>query len=126
MALNRTLWDGSKGRSKGKSEIDFELNEMLEGVQFDLKRHRREILGEGKDVTANLIKNRYLGIDENRRGIIEVFEQHNKECKLLIGKDYALGTYKRFKTCLNHVENFLTHQYKLKEVFFKGNQSSIH
>ncbi|MEM9897154.1 MAG: site-specific integrase [Bacteroidota bacterium] len=37
--------------------------------------------------------------------------------KKQIGKDFALGTYKRFETTLKHIQEFIQYQYRLDDVF---------
>lgn len=47
---------------------------------------------------------------------LEVFKYHNDEMKGLIGKGFALGTYKRFIVTYGKVERFLKFKYKHADI----------
>lgn len=48
--------------------------------------------------------------------LIEIFENHNSQMKLLVGKEFAKNTYKRYITSLSHTKEFLLHKYKKKDI----------
>lgn len=48
---------------------------------------------------------------------MQIHEYHNEQyIKKLIGKDYAIGTYKRYKTSLDHIVRFLNYKYKINDL----------
>ena len=57
--------------------------------------------------TTEPIKNKYFGIDEKQIMLFEIFQNHNDQMELLIGKEYALSTVKKYKTAYKHIKNFL-------------------
>lgn len=117
------LWDAKNNLVKGKSPEALEANEFIELVKGELRQIYYQLKATGKPVTAEAIKNKYLGvevlsIDEQRKKktLIEAFDHHNDRMKELIGKDVALGTYKRCVVTLGKVKAFLKHEYKLEDV----------
>src|SRR5690606_7227166 len=46
----------------------------------------------------------------------ELFEEHNKNMKMLVGKDYSPLTLQRFKAALKHLGIFCKLQYKKKDL----------
>uniref|UniRef100_UPI0037427170 phage integrase SAM-like domain-containing protein n=1 Tax=Sunxiuqinia indica TaxID=2692584 RepID=UPI0037427170 len=70
----------------------------------------------GEEVTAQHLKNKFLGISEDRRMLIEVFEYHNHQLKELEGTSYASATIKRYTTTLDHIKAFLVFKYKLNDI----------
>ena len=42
--------------------------------------------------------------------LVAIFQQHNKEMKALVGKEFAEGTLKRYETSLDHVISFMKHK----------------
>ena len=64
----RTLlkeWDSNKNRAHGSSYKTKGLNTYLDQVYSRLLDCHKQLLEEGKIITANAIKAHYLGLDEN-------------------------------------------------------------
>ena len=40
-------------------------------------------------------------------GIMNVFKQHNKNMKSLIGIEYSKGSYKNYITTIKHLKNYI-------------------
>jgi hypothetical protein len=66
---------------------------------------------DGKTVTANAIKDRYYGKDGNSRTLVEVYREHNKKCRALIGIDFTKSTVEKFDTSLSHLQEYMKHSY---------------
>ncbi len=48
--------------------------------------------------------------------ILEIFQHHNEQMEMLIGKEYALSTVKKYKTAYKHIKNFLAYKFKRKNI----------
>src|SRR5690606_36971004 len=48
--------------------------------------------------------------------ILEIFQEHNDEVELLIGKDFASGTAERYRTAKKHVSDYIWKVYKVKDI----------
>ncbi len=48
--------------------------------------------------------------------LLEIFQNHNDQMELIIGKEYALSTVKKYKTAYKHVKNFLAYKFKRKDI----------
>ena len=55
-----------------------------------------------------------MGIKEKPVMLIDVFLEHNRKMKLLVGKEYAQLTYIRYETTLAHTKKFLLYKYGRK------------
>ncbi len=100
-------WDSAKGMAKGKTKQIVELNAYLETVKINLFIKKRELEETGDEVTTDSLKRAYLGLDENRKTILELFREHNKKCKSLENIDFATGTILKYGTTLKHLELFI-------------------
>jgi len=109
-------WNKNKGCAKGYSKDAKRLNAYLDVVKFKLQEFKKEMEDLGKPVTAYSLKNAYLGIDENEKTILGVFQEHNERCKSLINIDFAPGTYERYKTCYAHVQRFIKSRYRKNDL----------
>ena len=72
-----------------------------------------------KEITSETLKNRFLGIDEKKVTIIEVFKDHNKQMFDLIGETYSKGTWERYETSLRHTIEFLKWKYNVSDIDVK-------
>jgi hypothetical protein len=58
-------------------------------------------------VTPDSLKRAYMGLDENRKTMLELFREHNEKCKSLENIDFAPGTILKYVTTLKHLEDLL-------------------
>ncbi|KAA6304782.1 Tyrosine recombinase XerC, partial [termite gut metagenome] len=87
-----------------------ELNHYLETVKAKLYQIHRELEIDGKTVTAKAIRDRYQGKDENNKTLVEVYREHNKKCRALIGIDYTESTVEKFDTSLSHLREYIKYR----------------
>lgn len=104
-------WDAKAYKVKGRGNEAKEINAYLDHVKVKINQYYRTLNEKGKAITAKVLKNKFLGVDERRKTLIEVFEYHNKMMKEEVGKTYAPATYKRFSTTLRHTVDFMKYQY---------------
>jgi len=110
-SIDENQWNKEKECIKGAKSNTRKFNSSLDLVKNKLYGYKLELEQEGKEVTAVSLKNAYLGIDNNSKTILGVFNEHNIRCKGLIGIDIASGTYDRYQACYRHIERFIRHQY---------------
>lgn len=108
-------WSGAKGRVIGNKEESRQLNNYLDLLQAKIYESQRELLSAGYEVTAQAIKNKLVGKEERQKTILEVYKYHNQQFEELVGKEYAIGTLKKFKTCLSSLEDFIKWKHKLSD-----------
>lgn len=114
--IERNNWDTKANKAKGyKSEVK-QINQYLESLKALMNDYHTEMIKFGEEVTAQSLKNKFLGISEDRRMLIEVFEYHNHQLKELEGTNYASATIKRYKTTLDHIKAFLVFKYKISDI----------
>ncbi len=116
LSILETAWSKDKGRAIGSSKESKMLNASIETAYLKLHEKRVEMERSGIEVTAQRIKNEYFGINESRRTLLEVFNEHNDRCKSLIGIDFAQGTYERYVACLAHIKRFMTFMYHKNDI----------
>jgi site-specific recombinase XerD len=92
------------------------INNYIDKVKSDFFDLYRQFSYEGKNITAKSLKNAWLGIEEDSQHmIIKIFQEHNDNVKLLIGKDFAFATHQRYVTTLMHVQDYIKKKYKQKD-----------
>lgn len=114
--INSNNWDSKANKAKGyKSEVKH-LNQYLETLRATLHDYHSEMIKLGEHISAQSLKNKFLGISENKWMLLSVFEFHNQQLKELEGTDYAPSTIKRYGTTLTHIKTFLKYKYKLNDI----------
>src|SRR3546814_3377041 len=57
----------------------------------------RSLIEAGTEITAQGIKNKLTGKRERIRSLFAVFEDHNRQVAVLVGKEYTKGTLQRYE-----------------------------
>lgn len=109
-------WSTEQNRMKGNSEESRTVNTFLDIMKSRVYEIQKNLIHEGKEVKAESIKNILLGIDDRKRMLIPIFEDHNRRMEALIGKEYAKGTLTRYKTCLSHTKEFLKWKFNVSDI----------
>lgn len=71
------------------------------------------------DITAEGIKDVFMGKVEKPRMLVEIFTEHNRKVEALVGDEYASGTLQRYQTSLKHTKDFLEWKYKKSDMDIK-------
>lgn len=109
-------WNNA-GKAKGSKDDIKQLNSYLDVLQNRIYDIRAGLIQSNELITAEKLKQEYLGQGKKGKTLIEVFEYHNKRLKELIGKDFAPATYTRYETTLQHVKDFLKFKYSTNDIY---------
>lgn len=109
-------WNSASGRSDGNKEDIKALNAYLDTIQSRIYEIHRQLLGSGDLITAEILKNKYLGIDEKPRSLVKIFQDHNRQVEALVDKEFAPATLVRYKTSLSHTINFLKWKFATTDI----------
>ncbi|HLN22275.1 MAG TPA: site-specific integrase [Bacteroidales bacterium] len=121
MAIHRYIdpehWNNSAGVPRGtKNEIK-NLQEFLNLQRSKVYQAQKDLIDNGKVVTAIAIRNIVQGKTEKQHTLLEVFDYHNKLMEEKVPAEYAPTTLVRFTTTRKHVSDFLQYQYKVDDMF---------
>ena len=95
------------------------LNMFLDNLKTKVYEAHCHLSENEKLITAETLKNKFLGKDERPRMLIEIFADHNKKMAVLLGKEFANGTLERYKTSLRHTQEFLNARYGISDIDIK-------
>lgn len=109
------IWDSKKESVNGKSTQVKAINKTIEDVRFRIKEQYRVLCDTQALVTAETVKNAYLGIHISQKGhkLGELTTYYRKiwEDKL------KEGGFKNYKTTIEYLNLFLASKYASKDVF---------
>jgi site-specific recombinase XerD len=110
--LHKKDWNDAKGIARPMNEELKQLNSYLEEVRGKLIRHYRELLMEGKEVTAEAVKDAYAGKVEEEKcySVLWLVAHHNNMMKAVLKN----GSMKNYYTTEKYLKQFL------KKNFYKG------
>jgi len=104
-------WISSSGRSSGTKETVISLNAYLDTLQAKAYEAHRLLLEAGESITAESLKLRFIGKEEEVRTLVKQLEEHNRRMEALIGLEFSPGTLKGYKTSLSHSKGFIKWKY---------------
>lgn len=116
--IEPALWDVKTGKMIGRSVKAQETNALMDNTKSVLNRIYHQELERIQTVTAEKVKNIFLGINTKQQTLLELFKKHNADVKTLIGKNKSKATYQKYEVTLKHVTNFLRKQYSLSDIPF--------
>ena len=105
------LWNS--GQIKGNSEESRTLKSYIKQVEAQIFGHYREMLAGNEHITAEALKNAYLGLKSDQHSLLELIEYHNTQLK----NSLEWGTLKNYFTTQRYIEEFLKEKLKKKDIY---------
>lgn len=89
-------WNVKSGRVSGRSIVAQEANRMLDKIRVGIVRAYQQISDRDNYVTAEKVRNAYLGLGMNHETLLSVFRQHNEDYEKQVGKLKSLRSYWKY------------------------------
>ena len=118
-SIEVSRWNAKKECANGKERKYQELNHYLETVRTKVLQIHRQLEQDGKPITAEILKRRYYGEGESPKMLLEVFNDHNKKCRDLLGKDFVLGTVLRYERTVRYLSEYMKQVYRMTDIPLK-------
>lgn len=118
-SIRPDLWDASKEKALGKSELAKTINGTIDIFKLRAKQQYNKLLEAGKDIDLQAIKNGILGIEEKQPTLMDVFSKLVKDVEAMVGVNYSLSCYNAYRASENHLIEFLKVEYKLQDFKLK-------
>ena len=118
--IDTKTWDTKNSKIKGNGKEASTINGLVEITKN--KVHQIILEYNIKDEVLNIdeLKEILTGkSSEKKRTLVPIFEQHNKQMKALVPKEYAPGTLERYETSLKHTKAFIKFQYNADDIDLK-------
>lgn len=117
--VENSKWSVASGKIKGNSEEARTINSYLDILRNKVYETEKSMINNNQEIFASSFKNKFMGVEEKKRMLIPIFQDHNKRMAALIDKEYASSTAKRYETTLKHLEDFIKITYSLKDIPIK-------
>lgn len=112
-------WNQTRECCTSTGKVGKELNRYIDTMRAKVLQIHRELEIDGVRVTADAIRDKLYGRDESQKTLVEVYTEHNKRCRALIGKDFSASTVEKFETSLNTLKAFIKHTTKKEDILLK-------
>ena len=120
MSVSPALWDTKGNKAAGKSVAAQRINEKLENIKTNIGKQYQRICDRDSYVTAEKVKNAWLGFGDGYQLLIETFDAYLKDFEeKRAGKDRAIGTLICYRKARNYLAAFLRYEYKIEDIPFK-------
>jgi site-specific recombinase XerD len=116
--VDPALWDVKTGKMTGRSAKAYEINGLLDNTKSVLNRIYHQELERIQSVSAEKVKNIFLGINTKQQTLLELFVKHNADVKSLVGISKSKATHQKYEVTLKHVTSFLRKKYSLSDIPF--------
>lgn len=115
---NVLKWDQKTGRVIGTKEETKNLNAFLDAIQGNIFQIQKEYALRNEPITAEQVRARILHKNEEKKhSLLDVYKYHNDQFGKLVGLEFSHGTFKKFKSALKSVENFIEWKFNKKDVY---------
>ncbi len=113
--IRTNQWDTKTKKVIGNSDKVKQINHLIIQVQSKLYDIYQELKYKDELITAQLIKAKFNGQDDNSKTLQEILEYHNKK----IEKTLAPGTIRNFGITENYINRFLKKKLRTDDVYLK-------
>jgi site-specific recombinase XerD len=115
--VDANLWSRQHQKAKGISEEVTEINNQLTIIKADLFRHYNRLKVLEKEVSAEILKDAYLGIGEKEKTLRELLTSYEERFMEKVSSGTkALSTLKSFRTTRDKILAFVTKQFKVSDI----------
>lgn len=119
LEINPTHWSVKLGKVSGRTAEAVHINSMLESIRSTVHQHYHALMAQDGYVTAELVKNAFLGKIARERTLIEFFKQHNEQYLEKVKMDTADKTYSRYELTKKRLVEFMKFKYSISDILIK-------
>ena len=113
------LWDVKGQKMSGSSLKARQFNSLLDDVRTSLKNHFHDIETHEAYVTAEKVRNAFLGMTIRQQTLLGTFRKHNEDVQKLVGISKSVATYAKYDRCMRRLEEFMQAKYRIKDIALK-------
>lgn len=117
--VNPSIWDVKAGRAIGRTSEVVEINSIIDKTKSSLFNVYNDLLLSDASVTAEKVKNYFLGGATKTHNLLEQFIRHNEDIEKLIGISKSKATHQKYEVTRKHLANFIKEKYNLSDISFK-------
>ncbi|WP_428225883.1 site-specific integrase [Flavobacterium sp.] len=111
------FWNNTLQKAIPSDTEHQQINTQLSLIKQEINQAFLFLQVQKEQFDAEDIYFKYKGEDvKQAKTLMEVFTMHNTKMNALVGIEYTKSTYSKFTEAKQHIEDFLMHQYKKKNI----------
>ena len=117
VSIRPDFWETKYNRAIGRSEQSGQINRLLDEIKVGIDKHYKKILERDSCITAEKVKNSFLGVDLHSETLLQVFKKHNEDFKAM--KEAGMrtnSTLQKYKDVYVHLKAFIKKQYNREDI----------
>jgi site-specific recombinase XerD len=118
-SINPNSWDSKAAKASGRSKEATEINSLLDKIRTSIYNVYHDLLTRENDVSAERVKNMFLGIEVKHQTILELFRRHNEDVEKLVGISKTKTTLQKYDVAYRRLADFIKLQYSASDVSLK-------
>lgn len=107
-------WNTAAGKAKGRDAG--RINALLDDIRSSLNTIYHEMQRRDNYVTAEKVKNEFLGHSESHETILSLFQKHNDDVKQLVGISKTIATYRKYEVTRRHLAEVIRSKYNVSDI----------
>lgn len=112
-------WNPGTGRAIGKSASAQNLNGLLDNFRASLTQHYREISDREATVTAEKVRNAFLGLQMRNDSLLDLFDEHCKNLEIQVDKGVSRDTHQKYLRTGSRLGDFMNYKYHISDINLK-------
>ncbi|MDR0509802.1 MAG: phage integrase SAM-like domain-containing protein, partial [Rikenellaceae bacterium] len=114
--VNPKYWDVKTGKATGRTAEAVKINALADNTKAAICRIYRELQERDNYVTAEKIRNVFLGAEIKQQTLLTLFDRHNSERKLQIGVNICEVNYRYYTLTRRRLADFIHLWYNVSDI----------
>ena len=115
--IENKLWDQKNQCAEGTTAEAGEINKQLAIIKADVHKHYRRMIALDRNVTAELLKNEYLGISERQKTFKELMDfYHDRFKEKVVSGKKSKNTLKCIHTTNGKIKEFVKYKFRVSDI----------
>ena len=120
LSCDPTIWESKGGHAKGKTIAARDVNRELDKIKASIVKHYQEIMMRDNYVTAEKVKNAFLGLEFRYKTLLSAFDQWMEEyARLCEAGMKSKKTLNKYKSVRKHLADFMQMKYNVSDMALK-------
>ena len=116
LSIEPELWDSKAAKAIGRTQKILDFNKRIEEIRYVLQDHYYELQKTHGYVTAEMVKNAYMGVTAKAESLMPIYDEFLAETKKMIGINRSDKTYQKYERCKRRVVEFMKVKYNRTDI----------
>lgn len=117
--ISESIWNAPLGSAKGKTKVALETNSLLNEIKTSLHNVYHDLQNKENNVTAERVKNIFLGVEVKQQTVLELYQRHNEDIEKLVGISKSKETLQKYKVAQSRMASFIKEYYHASDISLK-------